>query len=66
MNPHSLIASFHPANEPDTLASHERAEIDASTRFPVLLFFGSAIFWLLAGSLLGLCLLYTSPSPRDS
>lgn len=54
MNPQSLISSFHPANNPDTLASHERAEIDASTRFPVLLFFASAIFWLLIGSLLGL------------
>ena len=54
MNPHSLFSSFNPANEPDTLASHERAEIDASTRLPVLLFFGSAILWLLIGSLLGL------------
>lgn len=54
MKPHSLISSFNPANEPDTLASHERAEIDASTRLPVLLFFSSAIFWLLIGSLLGL------------
>ena len=50
----SLISSFNPANVPDTLSSHERAEIDASTRFPVLLFFGSAIFWLLIGSVLGL------------
>lgn len=29
----------------------ERAEIDASTKFPVLLLFGGALFWLLAGSL---------------
>jgi cytochrome c oxidase cbb3-type subunit 1 len=54
MNPQSLISSLNPANEPDTLASHERAEIDASTRGPVLLFFGTAIFWLLVGSVLGL------------
>jgi cytochrome c oxidase cbb3-type subunit 1 len=32
----------------------ERAEIDASTRWPVLLFFGSAIFWLLVGSVFAL------------
>ncbi len=53
MKPQSLLSSINPANVPDTLASHERAEIDASTRVPVLLFFGSAIFWLLVGSLLG-------------
>lgn len=54
MKSQSLISSFNPANEPNTLDSYERAEIDASTRVPVLLFFGSAIFWLLIGSLLGL------------
>ncbi|MFZ4598949.1 MAG: cbb3-type cytochrome c oxidase subunit I, partial [Terrimicrobiaceae bacterium] len=54
MKSQSLISSFNPANEPDTLDSAERAQIDASTRGPVLLFFGSAIFWLLIGSLLGL------------
>jgi cytochrome c oxidase cbb3-type subunit I len=32
----------------------ERAEIDASTRGPVLFFFGSAIFWLLVGSVFAL------------
>lgn len=31
-----------------------RAQIDASLKLPVLVFFGSAIFWLLAGSFLGL------------
>jgi len=54
MSSPTLLASIHPSTEPDTLASYERAEIDASTRLPVLLFFGSAIFWLLVGSLLGL------------
>jgi cytochrome c oxidase cbb3-type subunit 1 len=48
------LSSSHPANTPDIPASRERAEIDSSTRLPVLLFFGSAIFWLLLGSLLGL------------
>jgi cytochrome c oxidase cbb3-type subunit 1 len=32
----------------------ERAEIDASTRLPVVLFYGSAIFWLLVGSFFAL------------
>lgn len=32
----------------------ERAEIDASAKWPVLLFFGSAVLWLIVGSLLGL------------
>jgi cytochrome c oxidase cbb3-type subunit 1 len=50
----SLLASINPATQPDTLDEFERAEIDRSTRVPVLLFFGSAIFWLLIGSVLGL------------
>jgi cytochrome c oxidase cbb3-type subunit 1 len=50
----SLVASFNPANTPDLSDKVERAQIDASTRLPVLLFFGSAIFWLLVGSFLGL------------
>ncbi len=54
MKSQSLLASFNPATEPDTLDSAERARIDASTRLPVLLFFGSAIFWLVLGSTLGL------------
>lgn len=68
MNPQSLLSSLNPANEPDTLAAHERAEIDASTRFPVLLFFGSAVFWLLVGSLLGLISAWkmTHPTLLDS
>ena len=32
----------------------DRAEIDASTRFPVMLFFGAALFWLLVSNLLSL------------
>lgn len=68
MKPSSILSSLNPATEPDTLASHERAEIDASTRGPVLLFFGSAVFWLLAGSLLGLLSAWkmTHPGLLDS
>jgi cytochrome c oxidase cbb3-type subunit I len=68
MKTQSLLSSINPANAPDTLASHERAEIDASTRGPVLLFFGSAVFWLLVGSVLGLLSAWkmTHPGLLDS
>lgn len=68
MKPQSPLSSLHPANEPDTLASHERAEIDASTRGPVLLFFSCSVFWLLVGSLLGLLTAWkmTHPGLLDS
>jgi cytochrome c oxidase cbb3-type subunit 1 len=36
------------------LAAAERAAIDQSTRLPVLVFFGAAVFWLLVGSLLAM------------
>jgi hypothetical protein len=38
------------SSQPDTLNSAERATIDASVAAPVILFFGTAIFWLLFGS----------------
>ena len=68
MNSPSLLSSINPSTEPDTLESIERAEIDASTRIPVLLFFGSAIFWLLMGSFLGLVSAWkmTNPGLFDS
>jgi cytochrome c oxidase cbb3-type subunit I len=68
MNAPSLLSSINPSTAPDTLASVERSEIDASTRIPVLLFFGSAIFWLLAGSFLGLVSAWkmTNPALLDS
>ena len=34
----------------DALTNHERTAIDASVAAPVLLFFGTSIFWLLFGS----------------
>lgn len=43
----------HPSTRTEVLSPQERYEIDQSLRIPVLLFFGSAIFWLLIGSLLG-------------
>lgn len=50
----TLAASFNPKSDPELYDKTQRAEIDASARLPVLLFFGTAIFWLLAGSLLAL------------
>src|ERR1035437_6843416 len=49
-------------NSPDTIrlqppeesARSEEREIDASAKWPVLIFFGSALFWLLIGSALQL------------
>lgn len=38
------------SSQPDTLTSAERASLDASVAAPVILFFGTAIFWLLFGS----------------
>ena len=42
------------SNQPDDLTATERAQIDASTSGAVLLFFGSAAFWLVIGSFLDL------------
>lgn len=68
MKSQSQFPPINPANSPGAPAAYERAEIDASTRFPVLLFFGSAIFWLLIGSLLGLVSAWkmTHPALLDS
>jgi len=50
----TLAQSLNPNAGAPVRDAYERAEIDASARVPVLLFFGSAIFWLLVGSLLAL------------
>lgn len=41
--------SAFPSISANTLSTADRARIDASTRGPVLLFFGSALFWLVFG-----------------
>lgn len=49
-----LAPGAQPAAEPVTpreIENVERALIDASTRVPVLMFYASAIFWLLVGTL---------------
>ncbi|MGF1656738.1 MAG: cbb3-type cytochrome c oxidase subunit I [Verrucomicrobiales bacterium] len=45
----ALAQSFSPTKQTVSVIA-ERAEIDASTRMPVLLFFASALLWLLLGS----------------
>ena len=48
------MAAATPTLEDRVKAAAERTAIDASCRGPVLYFFGSAVFWLLTGSLLAL------------
>src|ERR1700730_9715403 len=42
---------------------YERALIDASTRVPVLMFYASAMVWLLLGTLLAVIVSFTTHSP---
>ncbi len=49
----ATAAAQHPSTRTEVLSPQERYEIDRSLRTPVLLFFGTAIFWLLIGSILG-------------
>jgi cytochrome c oxidase cbb3-type subunit 1 len=51
-------------NVPEVNSRLERALIDASCRVPVLLFFGTAIFWLLAGSILALLASFKLHTPE--
>ena len=50
----SLLESINPKTKEIPAEAYERARIDASARLPVMIFFGSAIFWLVIGSLLAL------------
>jgi cytochrome c oxidase cbb3-type subunit 1 len=51
-------------NSTDKNARAEQAEIDASAKWPVLVFFGSAIWWLLAGGVLQLVAAIQLHSPE--
>ncbi len=53
MSAGTLLSTVNLSTSPDPIDRDERIAIDRSTSGPVLLFFGSAIFWLLVGSLLG-------------
>ncbi|MFQ3578403.1 MAG: cbb3-type cytochrome c oxidase subunit I, partial [Verrucomicrobiia bacterium] len=47
----NTLAAILPKTEVPKSEYAERAEIDASTRFPVLVLFAGSVFWLLVGSL---------------
>lgn len=51
-----------PMNSPETNRT-EQVEIDATAKWPVLAFFGSAVFWLVAGGALQLVASIQSHSP---
>ena len=50
----ATFAEAHPSTKTPEMDKAERAIIDESTRVPVLLFFASAVFWLLIGTLFAL------------
>lgn len=50
----SLTQAFDPKTQLNLADRYARAEIDRSCQTPVMLFFASAIFWLIVGTLLGL------------
>lgn len=59
-----LLQSLNPGTPPDARSYVERAEIDASLRVPVLLFFGTGVAWLLLGSLLGVLAAFKMSFPH--
>jgi cytochrome c oxidase cbb3-type subunit 1 len=50
----SLAASLNPATPPVAVARAELSEIDASTKWPVIVFLLSALAWLLVGTVFAL------------
>src|ERR1051325_5903933 len=52
VGPASSVSTATQPVTADDIEKVERALIDASTRVPVLMFYSSAIFWLLLGTLL--------------
>ena len=50
----SLAASLNPATPPDMVARAELSEIDASTKWPAIIFLLSALVWLLVGTVFAL------------
>lgn len=54
----------HPSTVTPETDRELRAEIDASTRLPVVLFYGSAIFWLLIGTVFALLASFKMNAPH--
>ncbi len=50
----SLAASLSPNTPPDAMARAELSEIDASTKWPVIVFLVSSLAWLLVGTVFAL------------
>ena len=53
----------HPSTVTPEMEKAQRALIDESTRIPVVLFYASAVFWLLVGSLFALLASFKMNAP---
>ncbi len=60
----SLTASLNPASSPDLAKRAELSAIDASTKAPALYFLGSAVLWLLVGTVFALIASYKLHTPE--
>lgn len=60
----SLTASLSPETSSDTAKRAELSAIDASTKLPTLYFLGSAVLWLLVGTLFALISSFKMHSPE--
>ena len=58
-----LASSLNPSASPELVKRAELSEIDASTKLPALFFFGSAILWLLAGTVFALLAAFKMHNP---
>ncbi|WP_404420910.1 cbb3-type cytochrome c oxidase subunit I [Nibricoccus sp. IMCC34717] len=60
----SLAASFNPATNAEQVKRAELSEIDASSKTPVLFFLGSAVLWLIAGTVFALISSFKMHTPN--
>lgn len=60
----SLAASIHPATSLDAVPRAELSEIDASTKWPVLVFLLSSLAWLLLGTVFALIASFKLHTPE--
>lgn len=63
-NTSSLAASLSPTASPDLAKRAELSEIDASTKAPALFLLGSAVLWLLIGTLFALIASFKMHQPH--
>ena len=61
---HTLSSSLNPATSSDDVKRAELSEIDASTKWPALFLFGSAVGWLLIGTVFALISSFKMHSPE--